>query len=534
MNTTTPARNPFYYGNPVSHEQFLGRRRELRRIVGRITNLGQSTAIVGEPRSGKTSLLLYLAAPETRAGLYGTEGVRRLIFSYLDAQTLGETLSQPQFWDYVLGPLVETLVTPAPASPVAAAYRACQQECYAPLALERLFVQLEAADQRLVLLLDEFDLLLHHPQLNQTEFFGSLRSLASRSRGALALVTAGRSTLAQLNTATQELSRTGSPYFNFLSEVTLGPLTPKDASALLSRAGDRFTTADVQFCTAVAGGHPYLLQAVASELWDAYEEDPEDAAALRQEVAEQLYPEVSLTLKDTWRLWAPEVRCAFVSATLQQLQHLRQCLGPLPAARPRPTPHDEYSGFEVGLSQLFALIGRDHPEALIYEQRLLENLQQCRRYGNTETRRSERAQIIAQLNQLALRLTDTSFNALCDLRPPLSLQEATAGLTTLLGNLRLALRTLEQQGFVEPNAALPGGWQVRPQAFLWWMTDQILSHVRDKPSLEQWWRAQGWTGLLSLAEEAALGDALRATRESFPDGPRALIAQIAQGQPARR
>ena len=54
--------NPFFYGNPVPPDQFLDRRRELRRITGRIVNQGQSTAIVGEPRSGKTSLLLYLSA----------------------------------------------------------------------------------------------------------------------------------------------------------------------------------------------------------------------------------------------------------------------------------------------------------------------------------------------------------------------------------------------------------------------------------------------------------------------------------------
>ena len=47
----------------------LDRRRELRRITGRIVNQGQSTAIVSEPRSGKTSLLLYLSALETQSEL---------------------------------------------------------------------------------------------------------------------------------------------------------------------------------------------------------------------------------------------------------------------------------------------------------------------------------------------------------------------------------------------------------------------------------------------------------------------------------
>jgi transcription termination factor Rho len=61
--------NPFFYGNPVPPDQFINLRRELCRITGRIVNQGQSTAVVGEPRSGKTSLLEYLAAPETRDDL---------------------------------------------------------------------------------------------------------------------------------------------------------------------------------------------------------------------------------------------------------------------------------------------------------------------------------------------------------------------------------------------------------------------------------------------------------------------------------
>lgn len=80
--------NPFFYGNHVRPEQFIDRRRELRRIVGRVLNQGQSTAVVGEPCSGKTSLLEYLKAPETRENLYGAHS-ERLLFSYLDSQMLG-------------------------------------------------------------------------------------------------------------------------------------------------------------------------------------------------------------------------------------------------------------------------------------------------------------------------------------------------------------------------------------------------------------------------------------------------------------
>ena len=68
----------------MSPDQFLDRRREVRRLVGRIVNRGQSSAIVGEPRVGKTSLLEYLAAPKLRAEQYDADR-EQLLFTYLDA-----------------------------------------------------------------------------------------------------------------------------------------------------------------------------------------------------------------------------------------------------------------------------------------------------------------------------------------------------------------------------------------------------------------------------------------------------------------
>ena len=108
--------NPFFYGNPVPPELFVGRKRDVRRISGRIRNRGQSTAIVGEPRCGKTSLLDYLSAPETQITLYG-EDSHHLIFNYLDTQSLSGEFSQTQFWELTLSPFHERVIASHPNSP---------------------------------------------------------------------------------------------------------------------------------------------------------------------------------------------------------------------------------------------------------------------------------------------------------------------------------------------------------------------------------------------------------------------------------
>ncbi|RME51005.1 MAG: hypothetical protein D6796_01865 [Caldilineae bacterium] len=57
------------------------------------------------------------------------------------------------------------------------------------------------------------------------------------------------------------------------------------------------------------------------------------------------------------------------------------------------------------MEELLDRLGKDHPrysEAMVLQSRLLENIAQSRRYGDTETRRAERAQIVEGLNRLAV------------------------------------------------------------------------------------------------------------------------------------
>jgi len=310
------ASNPFVFGNPVAPEQFIDRQRELRRLKNRVLG-SQSTAIVGEPRSGKTSLLEYLCAPETRTDLYGVNG-EQMLFSYLDAQAFGTEFSQSQFWERALDSLHERAVASCPKSPLAKEYEVCKENGFSTFVLQRLFIRARAEGLCLVLLLDEFDTFLHHRVLNSAEFFGSLRALASLSRGALALIIACRHSLTTLQNQTQQFSCTGSPYFNFLSEITLGPLTSKGIGELLKRAKGRFKPQDRLFVTGMAGGHPYLLQVGASALWEAYEDGESDPAKRRQQACESLFAAAESTMSDTWRHWSPAMRKAFIAVALDQ------------------------------------------------------------------------------------------------------------------------------------------------------------------------------------------------------------------------
>ncbi len=312
--------NPFFYGNPVDSANFFNRRGPLRRVVGRLVGGGQSTAIVGEPRTGKTSLLHYLDGPkEIKADLYG-ERARHILFSYLDTQALGGQFTAAQFWEQALSPLEP--IPSGPDSSLARQHHLCRENEFGLFTLETLFRLLKLEGRRLVLLLDEFDTLLHHPVLNKAEFFGGLRSVASRSDGALALVIGSRLPLTALNAQMWEIYPTGSPFVNFFAEITLGPFPARDVTALLNQAGDRFKLEDRRAIRAVAGGHPFLLQAAAAAMWDAWDEGLDDAVRRRRYVGQRLYREQELHFADTWRVWSPAMRQAFITVALAHTAHL--------------------------------------------------------------------------------------------------------------------------------------------------------------------------------------------------------------------
>ncbi|MEJ5310499.1 MAG: hypothetical protein WHX52_12050 [Anaerolineae bacterium] len=96
-------------------------------------------------------------------------------------------------------------------------------------------------------------------------------------------------------------------------------------------------------------------------------------------------------------------------------------IGRLSATSSSPSPTassvaaDPYTPYETAMQTLLARLGKAHPrynEALIYQQRLAENLQGTRLFGDTETRRAERAEILARLNTLTMATLNTVFSEL--------------------------------------------------------------------------------------------------------------------------
>lgn len=87
-------------------------------------------------------------------------------------------------------------------------------------------------------------------------------------------------------------------------------------------------------------------------------------------------------------------------------------------ARPRATRGgDIFARYEAGVERLLAAASagsEQHVALLSYQQRLRENLRSSRLFGDGSARSAERAELIYELNLLALELLQRSFNDLVD------------------------------------------------------------------------------------------------------------------------
>jgi hypothetical protein len=311
------ALNPFIYPGLVPVERFVDREEELHALLSRVAT-GQNTALVGEPHIGKSSLLKHLAeCPNCHERLGHWAG--KAIFVFQDCHLLPGSFTPPGFWRQILSHVWE--VCPDEQVREVVDWAATSGE-FGSYALERVFRVVTRRGWRVVLLIDEFDSLLHHAGFNTAEFFGALRSLATRHSG-LALVTASRLSLAAMNRHSEELNPYGSPFFNGFIEVHLRPFGDDHVQALLAgalkRTGVTFSAQDRDYLHAMAGRHPFLVQAAAGALYDVAVAGRQGDSRYRA-AARTFYGQTESHFDDLWRHFDSRAR---VAATILCLGELR-------------------------------------------------------------------------------------------------------------------------------------------------------------------------------------------------------------------
>jgi hypothetical protein len=277
--------NPFTHSRPVPSALFVGREAIIREVLSRAAS-SQSSAIVGESRIGKTSMLDYIEERCSQRIKDGAMDTQCFLVS-MDSHLLGHEDGKESFWKYFRKRAADVL----PEKLQSGLKKACDDTTN--IERERFFRDLGTSKARIVLLLDEFDSLLYHPGLSNGDLFSALRTLSTTTRG-LALITTSRLSLAAMNERGEELRKAGSPLFNFLVEAPLPPLNSQDIETLLRNAlaGTRivFSSDEGSYVQRLSGGLPHLVHLVASRIFELHVNGASQSNALLANLIEEGTP----------------------------------------------------------------------------------------------------------------------------------------------------------------------------------------------------------------------------------------------------
>jgi hypothetical protein len=306
--------NPFSYGKPIDDPaRFIGRRREIEQVYSRLLSAFESSSIVGERRTGKTSLLKIMAHPDiqTKFGL----DPQKYSFIYQDFLFLDENTTPTRFWQRVLKALRR--VVAAQADVVSEIELVLKAESIDNYALDDIFTLIDESNLYIVLLLDEFEQVTRNKNFDN-DFFGGLRALAIHHN--LALVTSSRQDLVQLTHSEQVRS---SPFFNIFATINVRNFTEQNATELIDKyldgTGVRFLLSELNVIFAMAGYNPYFLQMACHHLFSAHQQGLDDPAR-RRYLADEARREMDALFKDMWTSSTPPHQILLTVMALRELE----------------------------------------------------------------------------------------------------------------------------------------------------------------------------------------------------------------------
>jgi hypothetical protein len=253
--------NPYRHGGPIKEpEWFFGRTEQRRIILDRLRKF-DSTSVIGERRSGKTSLLLWLMNREADPTTPSDDS----IYIYLSPEMgVGDPDS---FTEEVFRALREqdcTCPEPSGRSPSYFALRRC---------VARL------APRKLVILLDEFDTMVMSG-LFPMEFFASLRGLAQTHD--VSYVTTTREDLFQC--CPEEVL--ASPFPNIFRPAYIGSFEANEFDDFIAETSHR-SGVSLESCKqhvlSLGGRYPFFVQIACCHCFELLARgDPLDAPAHEQ------------------------------------------------------------------------------------------------------------------------------------------------------------------------------------------------------------------------------------------------------------
>lgn len=297
-----PNRNPFSdFGTAVHEDAFIGQTRALRRIRDRLTGASvSSTAIIGERRMGKTSLLNYLIYKYAQGDdIRNNANQRQFIFIYMDMMDVRTHSIASVMSIFREGIHRQTNIQPWGKADDGNLER-----------LSTIINHFHAQNQYLVLCFDEFERALAQ-DIELDLLFETLRSAASNGR--IAIIT---STYESIDVLVKE-SRLTSPFHNIFTEITLSNWARRDWQKLIERGfaqtGKLLVPEYLDLIEMLSGGNPYLVNMAGYYIWDALDVEEGWDDAIRSAVIREFKSDARKYFSMIWSRLGDEGRVNVVS-----------------------------------------------------------------------------------------------------------------------------------------------------------------------------------------------------------------------------
>lgn len=258
--------SPFQWSHPISPDRFCGQAK-LRADLQKARDARAPVVLIGEPRRGKSSLLLQVEAELQRA---------RWRVSRVGALSLVDRPGE-HFWSALLAPLgLTTPVVPAGS----------------------------LRDAKLALCIDDFDQLWRAPIM-----------AGGGAAGLAALAQAGVWLLTCCTDMTTIAAQRAARAIGDAEVHNIPPFAPAVSGELLRRGASRLSPADQAFAQSVCGDEPFLLQRLAGALWEL----PESMPGRRRLAGSRVLSDVDTALAVSWRSRPPADRWALRAIALAQV-----------------------------------------------------------------------------------------------------------------------------------------------------------------------------------------------------------------------
>lgn len=249
--------------SPIPPSEFINRSDIIKEVCRGLDDPRRiSTCLVGGPKTGKTSILQYLASVYVSKRYTSPS---KFFIAHLSGDSIGKTMKPSRFWTGVFKALRPNITLEILQSLLDKTLEKSEKDNIDVYDLEDLFDTFAKEDTPVLLLIDDFDIILGNESFSPpNDFFHIVRALGQREPRGLTFVITTSRPLIDL----WEPTKSASPFYNIFQNIPIGRIKDGEIREVVregfSKMGVQCDKNIEDLVINASERHPYLANYVAS------------------------------------------------------------------------------------------------------------------------------------------------------------------------------------------------------------------------------------------------------------------------------